>query len=45
MMGSLTFIRHNAHRVDVDDHAMLMHVPTTSLFFFASRTHTQLSLS
>jgi uncharacterized protein len=31
-MGSLTFIRHNAHRVDVDGHAMLMHVPTTSLF-------------
>ncbi len=31
-MGALTFIRHNAHRVDVDGHAMLMHVPTTSLF-------------
>ncbi|ATQ57787.1 quinohemoprotein amine dehydrogenase maturation protein [Paracoccus yeei] len=31
-MGALTLIRHNAHRVDVDGHAMLMHVPTTSLF-------------
>lgn len=31
-MGDLTLIRHNAHRVDVDGHAMLMHVPTTSLF-------------
>lgn len=31
-MGSLTMIRHNAHRVDVDGLAMLMHVPTTSLF-------------
>ncbi len=31
-MSALTLIRHNAHRVDVDGHAMLMHVPTTSLF-------------
>ena len=31
-MGSLAFIPHNAHRVDVDGRAMLMHVPTTSLF-------------
>ena len=31
-MGSLTLITHNAHRVDVDGLAMLMHVPTTSLF-------------
>ena len=31
-MNALTLIRHNAHRVDVDGHAMLMHVPTTSLF-------------
>lgn len=31
-MGSLTFIRHNAFRVDVDGHAMLMHVPSSSLF-------------
>lgn len=31
-MGALTLIRHNAHRVDVDGLAMLMHVPTTSLF-------------
>lgn len=31
-MGELTLIRHNAHRVDVDRHAMLLHVPTTSLF-------------
>lgn len=31
-MGALTLIRHNAHRVDVDGHAMLMHVPSTSLF-------------
>ena len=31
-MGSLTLIRHNAHRVDVDGLAMLMHAPTTSLF-------------
>ncbi|MDN3713917.1 quinohemoprotein amine dehydrogenase maturation protein [Paracoccus cavernae] len=31
-MGDLTLIRHNAHRVDVDGHAMLMHVPSTSLF-------------
>lgn len=31
-MGDLTLIRHNAHRVDVDGHAMLMHVPTSSLF-------------
>lgn len=31
-MGTLTLVRHNAHRVDVDGHAMLMHVPTTSLF-------------
>ncbi|WP_023850800.1 hypothetical protein [Ponticoccus alexandrii] len=28
-MGELT---HNAHRVDVDGHAMLMHVPSSSLF-------------
>ncbi|MDO5632035.1 MAG: quinohemoprotein amine dehydrogenase maturation protein [Paracoccus sp. (in: a-proteobacteria)] len=31
-MGMLKLIRENAHRVDVDGHAMLMHVPTTSLF-------------
>lgn len=31
-MSELTLIRHNAHRVDVDGHSMLMHVPTTSLF-------------
>ena len=31
-MSALTLIHHNAHRVDVDGHAMLMHVPTTSLF-------------
>lgn len=31
-MGSLTLIKHNAHRVDVDGLAMLMHVPTSSLF-------------
>ncbi|MFA5119931.1 quinohemoprotein amine dehydrogenase maturation protein [Zavarzinia sp.] len=31
-MNALTLVRHNAHRVDVDGHAMLMHVPTTSLF-------------
>ncbi|HRO15304.1 MAG TPA: quinohemoprotein amine dehydrogenase maturation protein [Paracoccus sp. (in: a-proteobacteria)] len=31
-MGSLALIPHNAHRVDVDGRAMLMHVPTTSLF-------------
>lgn len=31
-MSALSLIRHNAHRVDVDGHAMLMHVPTTSLF-------------
>lgn len=31
-MGALTLIRHNAHRMDVDGRAMLMHVPTTSLF-------------
>ncbi len=31
-MASLTLIRHNAHRVDVDGLAMLLHVPTTSLF-------------
>lgn len=31
-MGALTLIHHNAHRIDVDGHAMLMHVPTTSLF-------------
>jgi len=31
-MGELTLIKHNAHRVDVDGHAMLMHVPSSSLF-------------
>lgn len=31
-MGQLTLIRANAHRVDIDGHAMLLHVPTTSLF-------------
>lgn len=31
-MGDLTLIRHNAHRVDVEGHSMLMHVPSTSLF-------------
>lgn len=31
-MGDLTLIRHNAHRIDVDGHAMLMHVPSSSLF-------------
>ncbi|MDO5706294.1 MAG: quinohemoprotein amine dehydrogenase maturation protein [Paracoccus sp. (in: a-proteobacteria)] len=31
-MTALTLIPHNAHRVDVDGRAMLMHVPTTSLF-------------
>lgn len=31
-MSALTLIRHNAHRMDVDGHAMLMHPPTTSLF-------------
>lgn len=31
-MEALTFIRHNAHRLDVDGHAMLMHVPSSSLF-------------
>ncbi|MBR9838481.1 MAG: quinohemoprotein amine dehydrogenase maturation protein [Rhodobacteraceae bacterium] len=31
-MGDLTLITHNAHRVDVDGHAMLMHVPTSALF-------------
>lgn len=31
-MGSLTLVPHNAHRLDVDGLAMLMHVPTTSLF-------------
>ncbi|ARE42249.1 Quinohemoprotein amine dehydrogenase radical SAM maturase [Rhodovulum sp. P5] len=31
-MGALTLIPHNAHRVDVDGRAMLMHVPTTGLY-------------
>lgn len=31
-MGHLKLITHNAHRVDVDGHAMLMHVPSSSLF-------------
>jgi len=31
-MGALTFMAHNAHRVDVDGRAMLMHVPSTSLY-------------
>jgi uncharacterized protein len=31
-MSALTFIPQNAHRVDVDGRAMLMHVPTTSLY-------------
>lgn len=31
-MGELTLVRHNAHRLDVDGHAMLLHVPTTALF-------------
>lgn len=31
-MTALALIPHNAHRVDVDGLAMLMHVPTTSLF-------------
>lgn len=31
-MGDLTLIRSNAHRVDVDGQAMLMHVPSSSLF-------------
>ncbi|ARJ71014.1 quinohemoprotein amine dehydrogenase maturation protein [Paracoccus contaminans] len=31
-MTALALIAHNAHRLDVDGLAMLMHVPTTSLF-------------
>lgn len=31
-MTALVLVRHNAHQVDVDGRAMLLHVPTTSLF-------------
>lgn len=31
-MNALTFVPENAHRLDVDGHSMLMHVPSTSLF-------------
>lgn len=31
-MGSLTLVQPNLHRVDVDEHRMLFHVPTSSLF-------------
>lgn len=31
-MGFLKLVTHNAHRVDVEGHAMLMHVPSSSLF-------------
>ncbi|MFJ2692150.1 quinohemoprotein amine dehydrogenase maturation protein [Pseudomonas sp. NPDC087336] len=31
-MTALTLIRHNAHQINVDGHAMMMHVPSSSLF-------------
>lgn len=31
-MGALTLIRHNSHKIEVDGHSMLLHVPSTGLF-------------